>query len=258
MTILCYHAVEPGWHSPMAVEPGPFTEHCEWLARRRKVIPLQEAVTRLDRSGRLPRGTAALTFDDGFRGLHEHALPVLLRYAVPATVFLVAQTLTPSGQAVDWVDTPPDHELSTLSIEQVCEMQSAGVSFESHSYAHLDLTRLSFDDCVRDLRTSREVLEALLRRPVRLLAYPRGRHNEAVRAAARRAGYSHAFTLPESREPTGPYAVPRVGIFHGNGVTDLRIKSTRPYLGVRTGPAYQLARTARRTARTTPFRGVPR
>jgi peptidoglycan/xylan/chitin deacetylase (PgdA/CDA1 family) len=258
MTILCYHAVQPGWASPMAVEPEAFAEHCAWLANRRTVVPLGEAVTRLDRSCRLPRGMAALTFDDGFSGLQEHALPALTRYAIPAAVFLVAQTLAPPGKAVDWVDTAPVEELTTLSVDQVHEMQSAGVQFESHSYAHADLTRLSFEDCVRDLRTSRELLESLLRRPVRFLAYPRGRHNEAVRAAARRAGYSHAFTLPESREAPGPYAVPRVGIFRGNGVRDLRIKSARPYLGVRTGPAYRLARTARRSARTAPLRGASR
>jgi peptidoglycan/xylan/chitin deacetylase (PgdA/CDA1 family) len=209
------------------------------------VVPLQEGVGRLDRAGRLPRGTAALTFDDGFSSLYDHAVPVLARYRLPATVFLVAQTLTPSGQRVDWVDTPPRDELSTLSLEQVREMQEMGVSFESHSYSHADLTRLTFDECVRDLRESRELLETLLGGPVRLLAYPRGRHNEAVRSAARRAGYSHAFSLPETREPVGPYSVPRVGLFHGNGVRALRVKTARPYLAVRTAPAYGLVPQAR-------------
>ena len=249
MTILCYHAVEPGWTSPLAMDPTAFAEHCDWLVRRKTVLPLRHAVTRLDGSGRLPRGLTALTFDDGFSGLHQHAWPVLSRLGVPATVFLVAQTLTAAGQPVDWVDTSPSYELTTLSLEQVLEMQSAGISFESHSCSHADLTQLSFEDCVRDLRESRELLESLLGRLVRLLAYPRGRHNAAVRSAARRAGYSHAFTLPETREEPGPYSVPRVGLYHGNGLTDLRIKSARPYLQLRTGPAYLLTARARRTAR---------
>lgn len=246
MTILCYHAVEPDWTSPMSVAPEDFAAHCAWLAERRAVVPLLEGVRRLDRSGRLPRGTAALTFDDGFSSLYEHALPVLARHALPATVFLVAQTLTQSGQRVDWVDTPPTYELETLDIDQVREMQAAGVRFESHSFSHADLTTLSFEDCVRDLRESRELLESLLGHPVTLLAYPRGRHNHAVRSAAQRAGYSHAFTLPEAKEPSGPYAVPRVGVYHGNSLMELRMKSARPYLGLRTGPAYELLRRGRR------------
>jgi peptidoglycan/xylan/chitin deacetylase (PgdA/CDA1 family) len=247
MTILCYHAVQPGWPSPMNMDPDAFDEQCAWLARRKSVVPLQSAVAHLDRSGRLPRGMAALTFDDGFASMYEHGLPILAAHRMPATVFLVAQTLTPSGQRVDWVDDPPAEELATLTIEQVREMQEAGVSFESHSWSHTDLSRLSFEDCVRDLRESRELLESLLGHPVRLLAYPRGRHNAAVRAAAERAGYTHAFTLPEDHERPGPYSVPRVGLYQGNGLRQLRVKSARPYLKLRTGPAYELVRRARRT-----------
>lgn len=249
MTVLCYHAVEPGWNSPLAMEPQAFRQHCDWLSRRTTVVPLQQAVSRLDRSGRLPRGLTAITFDDGFSGLHSHAGPVLSRLAMPATVFLVARTLTDSGQPVDWVDTPPPFPLTTLSLDQVCEMQSQGISFESHSLSHTDLTQMSFEDCVVDLRESRELLESLLGHRVRLLAYPRGRHNAAVRAAAVRAGYSHAFALPESREIGGPYSIPRVGVYRGNGLTHLRLKSARPYLRVRTGGAYRLAQHAVRSAR---------
>jgi peptidoglycan/xylan/chitin deacetylase (PgdA/CDA1 family) len=234
MTILCYHSVQPGWHSPLAVEPADFARQAAWVRRRRQVLPLREALSRLDSSGRLPRGQAALTFDDGFEALHTNALPVLVREQLPATVFLVAQTLTPGGQPVDWVDTPGTQPLSTLTRDQVLEMQDAGADFQSHSWAHLDLPRLSEEECVRDLRDSREMLSELLGRPVTLLAYPRGRHAPHVRRAAARAGYTHAFALPERAEDVGDYAIPRVGIFRGNGQLALRIKASRPYVRLRT------------------------
>jgi peptidoglycan/xylan/chitin deacetylase (PgdA/CDA1 family) len=249
MTVLCYHAVEGGWDSPMCMDPGAFAEHAEWLVRRTSVVPLQSAVQALGPDARLPRGTTALTFDDGFAGLHAHVTPVLTRLAIPATVFLVAETLTDAGRPVDWVDTPPARPLATLTLDQVKDMQAAGVSFESHSFSHLDLTRLSFQECVDDLTRSRDLLESLLGHPVRLLAYPRGRHNAAVREAAARAGYSHAFTLPEAREAPGPFAIQRVGIHRGNGVSHLRVKTARPYLGVRTGRGYGAAQRAVRAVR---------
>jgi peptidoglycan/xylan/chitin deacetylase (PgdA/CDA1 family) len=170
----------------------------------------------------------------------------LRRYGLPATVFLVAQTLTSAGQTVDWVDTPPDHRLTTLSQEQVLDMQTSGVDFQSHSYAHLDLTSLSFDSCVQDLRESKDLLESILGRPVPFLAYPRGLHDEGVRAAAARAGYTHAFTLPEGAEEPGQYSVPRVGLYRGNGVASLRVKSARALPGARTSGAYQVGRQLRR------------
>jgi peptidoglycan/xylan/chitin deacetylase (PgdA/CDA1 family) len=254
MSILCYHSVQPRWTSPLAVEPADFAKHCAWLAHRRRMLPLRDALARLDRSGRLPRGMAALTFDDGFAALHEHAMPVLARHRMPATVFLVAQTLTPAGQPVDWVDTPGTEPLTTLSRDQVLEMQDAGVDFQSHSYAHRDLTRLGFDECVTDLRDSREFLSELLGRPVTLLAYPRGRHDERVRQAAERAGYTHAFTLPEQAEQPGQYAIPRVGIYRGNGTRTVQIKASRPYLAVCTDSRYRYIEQTMKRARRLPLR----
>lgn len=254
MTILCYHSIQSGWHSPLAVEPGDFARHCAWLASRRRVLPLTDAIARLDRSGRLPRGTTSLTFDDGFTALFEHVTPVLTRHRLPATVFLVAQTLTPTGQAVDWVDTPGTEPLSTLRLEQILAMQAAGVNFQSHSYAHHDLTQLSFEECVKDLRDSRELLADLLHRPVELLAYPRGRHDEDVRRAAAQAGYTHAFGLPEMREEAGPYAIPRVGIYRGNRTVTVQVKGSRPYLPLRHSRRLQGARRlVRRRAASFPW-----
>jgi len=257
MTILCYHSVEPAWESPLAVHPDSFERHCSWLARRRQVLPLREAVNCLDGSGRLPRGTAALTLDDGFAALHEHALPILRRHRLPATVFLVAQTLTPEGRAVDWVRTPPPWPLRTLSIEQVLEMQSAGVDFQSHSWAHHDLPELDQEACTGDLRRSRELLEDVLGRSVPLLAYPRGLHDEGVREAAARAGYTHALALPEGPEPVSRYAVPRVGIYRGNGVASLRVKSSRSYLRARNGSARRLVRQIRGAVKPSGARQLP-
>lgn len=254
MTILCYHSVQPRWDSPLAVEPTDFDAQCEWLARRRRVLPLREAIQRLDGKGRLPRGVAALTFDDGFEALHEHAMPALTRNLLPSTVFLVAQTLKARGQKVDWVDTPGTEPLTTLTRDQVLDMQGAGIDFQSHSDAHLDLTQLSFEECVKDLADSREFLADLLGRHVDVLAYPRGRHNATVREAAARAGYAYAVALPEQSEEPGPYAIPRVGIYRGNGMTAMRVKSARPYLRVRLDPwfpaAARLVRGARRTVRS--------
>jgi peptidoglycan/xylan/chitin deacetylase (PgdA/CDA1 family) len=234
MTILCYHSVDPRWESPMAVTPETFAAHAAWLSRHRQVLDLRDAVPLLDSNARLPRGTAALTFDDGYAELHEHLLPVLLRERLPATVFLVAETLTPGGRPVDWVDTPGAEPLRTLTLDQVLEMQDAGVAFESHSWAHTDLTTLSEEACERDLRDSRELLSDLLGRSVTQLAYPRGRHTAVVRRCAERAGYTAAFTLPERPEEPGPYAVPRVGIHRGNGPWVLRAKASRSYLPFRT------------------------
>jgi peptidoglycan/xylan/chitin deacetylase (PgdA/CDA1 family) len=250
MTILCYHAVETGWPSPLAIDPVAFAEQMAWLARKRTTIEATTAVERMDRRGRLPRGAVAITFDDGFVSVFDHAWPVLSRHRLPATVFVVAQTLSPEGRPVDWVDTPPPNPIRTLSLEQVLEMQAGGVTFGSHSFAHHDLTALSEDECRRDLADSRELLGDLLQRRVRFVAYPRGLHDEKVRRAAAAAGFTHGFALPERREPSGPFAVPRVGVYPGNGLWTLRAKTSQWYPALRTSRVFPAIRRMARGGRT--------
>jgi peptidoglycan/xylan/chitin deacetylase (PgdA/CDA1 family) len=245
MTILCYHSVDPDWHSPLAVTPSELDSHCRWLARVGRVAPLENAIARS------ARGRVAVTFDDGLSGVHEHAFPILVRHRIPATLFVVAGTLVPGGiQPVSWVDTPPPRPLAALTLDQLMEMQAAGIRVESHSYAHRDLTELSEEEIRADLRSSRELLADLLGRPVRFLAYPRGRHDHRVRRAAEWAGYTNAFGLPEAREPFGRYAVPRVGVYPGNGVAVLRLKTAGWYVGMRTSRAYPPLRAVLRGHRS--------
>lgn len=74
------------WHM-LAVEK--FERQMAWLARRYQVLPLEEALERLD-AGTLPARAACLTFDDGYRSNATLAAPILARHGLCATVFLVA------------------------------------------------------------------------------------------------------------------------------------------------------------------------
>lgn len=242
MSILCYHAVDPCWQSPLAVTPELFETHCAWLARHRTVVPLRVALERMDSRGRLPRGMVALTFDDGFAQLDDLVFPALARHRLPATVFLVTATLTDEGHAVDWVDTPPDWELATLTRDQVLAAQADGIEFESHSWAHLTLPELDESECRADLEQSRVVLEDVLHTTVDILAYPRGRHDAMVRRATEAAGFTHGLALPETREQPGRFAVPRAGVFPGNGPAAMRVKTQRRYHQLRQNPVFPAVR----------------
>jgi peptidoglycan/xylan/chitin deacetylase (PgdA/CDA1 family) len=239
VTILAYHSVDPSWRSPLSLTPEAFDRHCRWLARRREVIDLGDAVAQVDRAGRLPGRAAALTFDDGFAALFRHALPALLAHRVPATVFLVGETLTAGAGA-----QPSEDPSATLAADQVLEMQEAGVRFGSHGLRHEDLTRLDEDECRRDLEESREILESLLGRSVPFLAYPGGHHSEPVRRAARRAGFTHAFAMVRDRQAVTTHSVPRVGVYRGDGPMALAAKTARWYLPLRRSVVYPAVRAA--------------
>lgn len=231
--ILCYHEVDPVWRSTLSITPDVFRRHCEWLAENRTVVPLAELVDRLDQHMLPDRGVTAITFDDGFRGVHDHALPILVELGLPATVFVVTDTLTERRQPVDWIDGLSPDTRQVVNRTQIEELQRSGIDVQSHSAAHKVLPTLSDSDCLDDLKRSRETLEDALGKPVRQLAYPRGQHSDQVRRSAQDAGFESAYSLPEHKEHVGRFAVPRVGVFPGNGLATLSIKSSPEYLRFR-------------------------
>jgi peptidoglycan/xylan/chitin deacetylase (PgdA/CDA1 family) len=56
-------------------------------------MPLDEAVSCLVRE-RMPPRAVAITFDDGYRSIHELALPILRERRLPATVFVTSGHMT--------------------------------------------------------------------------------------------------------------------------------------------------------------------
>lgn len=70
------------------MRPSTFRDRMErLLGRGYRVIPLREAIERLDRDDIEP-GLVVLTIDDGWHGIHEHAFPVLRELRLPATVYV--------------------------------------------------------------------------------------------------------------------------------------------------------------------------
>jgi peptidoglycan/xylan/chitin deacetylase (PgdA/CDA1 family) len=92
--ILGYHRIgdSGGSPDPLTVEARNFEQQMATLARTGNVIPLRTAVARLERDD-LPTGAVVITFDDGYADNLHVALPVLERYRLPATVFVVSDYL---------------------------------------------------------------------------------------------------------------------------------------------------------------------
>lgn len=89
LNVLIFHRVLPA-HDPLRPsEPtvAEFTSQMQVLREHFHPLPLLEAVARL-REGSLPPRAVCVTFDDGYADNAACALPVLQRYAVPATIFV--------------------------------------------------------------------------------------------------------------------------------------------------------------------------
>ena len=75
------------------VSPELFDEQLRYLTRHYEPLSLADLVETIAAGLRPPAKSFVLTFDDGFRDNYEHALPLLEKYEVPATVFAVTRCL---------------------------------------------------------------------------------------------------------------------------------------------------------------------
>ena len=109
-----------------------------------------------------------LTFDDGYFDNYTELFPLLQKYKLKATIFII----TDAVWAGDFMTEP-----------QLKEMHESGlVSFQSHTKTHPALTSLPQDRLRAELLESKLYLEALTGKPVTALCYPAGGTNWNVRA----------------------------------------------------------------------------
>ena len=103
MSILIFHRVfaQPDPLFPDEVDAAVFEQRLRWIRQLFNVIPLDEAVTRLQQ-GALPARAACITFDDGYADNEQVALPLLRRFGLVAT-FFVATGFIDGGRM--WNDT---------------------------------------------------------------------------------------------------------------------------------------------------------
>jgi peptidoglycan/xylan/chitin deacetylase (PgdA/CDA1 family) len=89
-----------------------------------------------------------------------------------------------------------------------------GISIGAHTVSHASLTNLDLAGRSKELEDGRQALEHHLSRPVDLLSYPFGHHDDETVAAARRAGFTAAVTTEGRRVPrrADPLRLPRFTI----------------------------------------------
>lgn len=212
--VLMYHQVadtERADRSPYCVSPERFRSHMRRLADHGyRAVPLESLLAWLEGGPSLKHGDFVLTFDDGFRGVRDHALPALERLGWPCAVFVVTDLL---GGVDSWNSEAGIHA-SLLTSNELIEMRSRGCEIHSHTCTHRSLPQLDDDELSAELTGSREALMKLLGAGAYCLAYPFGRLDDRVRAAAVAAGYRAALSVQPgfNRQEVDRFQIRRIDV----------------------------------------------
>ena len=210
-----YHAVLPLQASESARGTVPlaiFREQIAWLAKRGyRSLSLDDAAAALRGDDAFRRGRfVVITFDDGYRCVVEHAVPVLAEFGMSATMFVVTAAV---DTTTDWYVQGGGRPFEHASWAELERAAARGFAIGSHTVNHRSLVDASEAVVADELGTSRETLEKRFGH-CRHFAYPFGAHRDATIEAVRRAGYTTACTTESGLNRRGqpPLALRRQSV----------------------------------------------
>lgn len=102
--VLTYHRFRRDGDPWRGVHAADFERHLQLIAGRFRPVTFRDLVGALSSSEGVPPRTVALTVDDGYADFAEVALPLLAKYGVPATIFVVSGFLDGGWIWTDRVD----------------------------------------------------------------------------------------------------------------------------------------------------------
>lgn len=179
--IICYHSISSdGWRFSMS--PEEFEEQMK-LASKRNPVPLSSIFSK----NKIKSGTV-ITFDDGYEDFLTTALPILKKYKIPATMFVLGNPEKANHSELQ-------NTKKMLSISQIKSLHKQGVEIGFHTATHSDMRKMNDAELEYEIKTSKENLEKKLGFKLRYFAYPRGIYDKRIIEKVKDAGFEKAFTV---------------------------------------------------------------
>lgn len=203
--ILMYHNLAAEADGDMTMSAARFEEQIRTLAEHGyTAVSFAELQAYVYAGAELPEKPVMITFDDGYLSNYELAYPILEKYGMQATIFVIGVSV---GKDVykDTGNAMTPH----FSYEQAAEMVQSGlISVQSHTYDMHQWAPFETGEAVRetilplegeteaayvealtaDFARSRQELEAATGEAVDVLAYPSGAYSTLTQATLRELG----------------------------------------------------------------------
>lgn len=191
-----------------------FEAYCRFLARYYSVRRLSELIDTI--AARRGSGCdVAITFDDGYADNYERAAPLLERYGLPATFYIVTGFV---GTAyVPFWDRGIEPAPAWMTWDQVRDLRRRGFDIGAHTVTHADLGAIDVAEAEREIIGSRDRIARELGSRPEHFAYPFGGERnvrEETRALVADAGFRSCVSCHGGSNACvdDPYALRRLPI----------------------------------------------
>lgn len=177
--VLLYHNISETYidgQADMHITPQMFEEHIKTLiSSGYNAVSLADAISGKE----MPENPIVITFDDGYYSNYEFAYPILQKYGMCGTIFVITDKMgnfDTSYRHFDW--------------QTAREMEKSGIiEIFSHTYSHCHLSQVSELQLVLELRQSKYIIEKEMKKKCNILAAPYGDFDERTFIRAKAAGY---------------------------------------------------------------------
>lgn len=182
------------------MEISDFEAQMKYLSDNNFYFPSWEEVENyIDGKITLPDKSVVITIDDGDKTFIELAIPIIEKYSVRATSFVVTSW---NG---DWL--PKQYKSSKLDFQSHShDMHRPGANGKGR------FVNLSYNEALKDVTTSKNIIGNST-----IFCYPFGHYNDSAKKVLKDAGYHLAFTTEGGRVYKGAnkLQLPRVRMSKG-------------------------------------------
>lgn len=221
--ILAYHMINDG-KSAYSVSSEQFEQHLQYLQEQGyTTISLLDFAKAKKGKLTLPEKPIVITFDDGYKDNYTTALPLLERYGMKASVFMVVNDIGRKGY---------------LTLDELKDMERRGIEIGSHTANHLPLESLDADKKKEEIAISKLLLEWKGLKTVFFLAYPNGSYDKESRQFLKESEYLGALTGVSglNTEATDPYILRRINVSNPwFGLTEFKLRMFKAELFAKSG-----------------------
>ena len=179
-----------------------FDEQLKYMTENKFYFPTWDEVSDyIDGKIKLPSKSVVLTVDDGDASFFDLAVPVMQKYKVPATSFVITS----------WYGWRYNPELEYVVWESHShDMHESGANGKGR------MVNWTYDQIVKDLKTSSETLGG-----ANVFCYPFGHYNNNAIKALEDSNYILAFTVEGGRvnKNADKFKLPRVRVSDGNSMS---------------------------------------
>ncbi len=203
--ILCYHSISnDGW--AFAVSLQNFKKQINYLKDKYQFITLSDLLDYINGKKNIDKPSVVLTFDDGYKDVLQ-TVSFLKNKKIKPTMFLLSDIKHANRK-----------ELATnrafLNKGELKSLIKNGWELGSHTATHANMNTLNNKEIIDEIINSKKTLEKELNISIQYLAYPKGKYNEKILSAVKKAKYKMALTMDDGNIQKGIniYRIPRIGV----------------------------------------------